>query len=741
MPARVTEAPAATTGSRPVTAVEGAATARAAAAVAAVADAGPPPTPRAAAPAAPTGADAPAHLSPAVPAATAELPPGPPAQPVAQPDRAPRFTPSQARALTFGGVALAGVGELYLQLAAPTTTSKAIGLLWLAVGAALFGLGAVTSLQAPCLQRMPPGRSVRFAIDRRGSAGIAAAVGALVFLTLIGRLLIGSTAGSDLLLWLIALAAFGMPFLEEIRIARPSAGQAAELGCLALLMIVMIVVTAHDLNSWLYSAIGDEYAFFWAAQAVLTDGIRRPFAQDGVYNAHPILGTIFQAGVMAIFGRDHFGWMLSSVLSLAMAMPGVYLLGRILAGRGVAILSTALFGFSHYVFAFSHIGPDNAMAQTPTAWALAFFALSLRKRVAWPLYASGVAAGLGFYTFYSARTIMPILALFVVVQQGWRASLTLRAWRDRLGELWPLGLGFVVAVAPILVVSGTAVVTQMFVQVPGGYSEAITGPPGQKILTNAWLNIPAFFQNSHTTLYVSGSLLDPVSAVLAALGIGLALRWWSETSSRLVLAWTFVSVAVTGLLSPHPTTAITRLLCVIPPLAMLGGLAACQIWRAIPVRAPGPTRQWAAIGAGTALVCVVLTLNMYRFFVQTPNRMHLTREAIVMRALRSPLCGPETAHTIIVARDNGLIGHVLRSYGLERELPRFIAHGDLKPGQPITIGTARCVVFGDPDDEPARRAIDDLRRVYPSGELIPVRDQAGIGSIAVFLPSPGEAGL
>ena len=257
-----------------------------------------------------------------------------------------------------------------------------------------------------------------------------------------------------------------------------------------------------------------------------------------MYGAHPVLGTIFQAGVMAVFGRNHFGWVFSSVLSAALAIPAVYLIGRALAGRGVGLIAAALFASSHYIFAFSHIGYNNMMAPTPIAWSIAFFALALRRPQPWLLYASGLAAGLGFYTFYSARATMPILALFILVQYGWRGCLTPRGLRDRLLELWPLLLGFVLAAGPIFAR-----------QRHGRHHAHVQRGAGRLRLRHHRTAGP----EDHVQLLAEragllrqlavgplhlGSLLDPVTAVLAALGIGLAIRWWSRPLCKLLLIWT-----------------------------------------------------------------------------------------------------------------------------------------------------------------------------------------------------------
>lgn len=650
-----------------------------------------------------------------------------------------RSTAQRARALTFAGVVLAAASEYALQLVPATVWPKALGLVGLSVAAALFGLGAVqrflpSRLEDPVLVRLNP-----VAALRHDAAWVAAGTGALAFITLLLRLRFGSVASTDLLLWAVVLLAFGLAFVGDIKPWRPSRPVAYEIGGVAALMLLFLLLNAYDVNDWYYSAIGDEYAFLNEARGVLNGGIRRPFAQDAVYGAHPMLGVLFQAAVMALFGSNHVGWILSSILSAALAIPAMYLLGRLLGGRVIALLAAALFASSHYLFAFSHLGYNNVMAPTPVAWAFALFVLSIHRQRAALLYGAGVATGLGFYTFYSARAARPILGLVVLAQYGWRGCVTPRGLRDRSLELWPLLLGFALAAAPIFAASGTAVITRMFAEVPGGSPVAATVSPLQKIIENAWLNVPAFFTGTHARHFTSGSLVDPVTAALAVLGFGLAVRWWSNLAAKLLLIWTLVAIGITALLSPYPIVAITRLLFAVPPLVLLAALAAMQVWTHLMSLVPERRVMHAAYGALAGLLLVVLALNLHRFWVTTPSRLHLTQETVVIRALRMPICGADMTRSVVVMANFGLLRLALLSYGPEHALPRMIPHAELRPNQPLPVDGVNCVIFGNPAADEARQQIEALGRAYPGAEFVPVQDLAGIGTVVAFR-SPGEPG-
>jgi hypothetical protein len=90
-------------------------------------------------------------------------------------------------------------------------------------------------------------------------------------------------------------------------------------------------------------------------------------------------------------------------------------------------------------------------------------------------------------------------------------------------------------------------------------------------------------------------------------------------------------------------------------------------------------------------------------------------------------------------RGTGLLRGALLSYGPERDLPRLIAQPDLKPDEPIQLGDARCVIFGHPNDDEAKQAMESLKRAHPDAETVPFKDFVGIGTVQVVRPAAGAA--
>ena len=543
----------------------------------------------------------------------------------------------------------------------------------------------------------------------------------------------GATSGYMLLPWIVALATFAIPLLPRVPSlpVLPTAWMrehCADLLLVLSLVAAFIALNTYDLQDWYYSAIGDEFLFFEHAKHITEEGVTRPFSQEGVYDKHPVMSSVFQAVVMWVFGADYFGWTFSETLNAALTIPGVYLLGYAFGGRKAAAISASLFAFSHFIFAFSHAGYNNLSSLPVAVWSLALFVLGWRNGNPLLLYAAGVVAGFGFYTHYSGRAVLPIILLFAVTAGSPR----------RLLGLWPLAFGFALTVAPTFIVEQEQVFTRMFGQVVGGYSEAVAGSIGDRILNNIEINLPAFNYNSTVHSYVYGSLLDPVSAVLAVLGIGFALGHIRKPYPRLLLIWFGVAAFMTGILSPYPHVAITRLAFVVPPLALLAGLLAGQIGDALQIRADRIVRSLARIAVPallSLLLAVILALNLWQFWQVTPSAFPHRPEAVALGAYRSGHCISDVNRTLLVGQavgDGSLMNQVLTVFDPDGPVPRRLNHDEAAQGTALTGPPLRCVIFINPGAPEVRTLQEDLAHRYPEGEIITFTNPSGTTTVEIF---------
>ncbi len=520
-------------------------------------------------------------------------------------------------------------------------------------------------------------------------------VGSALHLFLLVRVLTEPTNGYDIVLWLAGMAAFGLSFLNlnalrNLRYPFPLVDTAI----VAALMLACIALHAHDLRDWYYAAIGDEIGFFLRVRQILEEGIERPFSLQGVYHNSPMLNSIYQASVSWIFGGGAWGWKFSSVLSIAIALPAIYILGYMFAGRIAGIVAAGVLVSSHYVMAFTHIGYTNLDALAITAWAMLAFIVGSKQKSASILFVAGIAAGLALYTALPARAIFPLFAAWVIIS---------RMGLRQLYSLWPIALGFAVCGLPFLIANGLdgILITGQETISPNSRFDSEIGDPFIRIVDNLESNLLVWWWNDHMSHYTSGSLLDAVSGVLAIIGIGVAVGKW-RPSDKMLIAWLGVTMIGTAVMSPYSYIPLTRMHSTLIPLALLSGVGVseCLGW----IKGYRTYKYVAVAG----LLVVILALNVWRFQVTTPNALpHYSLESLAIKAWQSDECGADN-DTLFVGRDGHLVDLVLLTYIPEGERPRVVGYEDplvLPPGP-------ACKIFFRPDDPQAQQRLQILEDVF-----------------------------
>ncbi len=556
----------------------------------------------------------------------------------------------------------------------------------------------------------------------------------------------------DILLWcasIAAFAAFFIPSRHDItnpnrvgfsillagwlrrwppRFAAAARRRSRDLLPLLAILLIYCAVTMPNLTAWRYSAIGDEYIFYEHAAHMLDEGISRPFSQDGVYGNHPQLNTIYTAAIMRVFGDGHFGWKMTGVVSTALATAGIYVLGYVLGYRSSGILAAGLFASSHYLLGLVNAGYNHTDALPFTVWALAFFVIGLRTRNPLFLYLAGAFVGLGFYFHYSARItglVMLPTALATIKPR-------------QLLALWPLVFGFLLTAWPTLLISQGEIITRMLAQSVGGYSEAVSGPVARRLADNLTNNLPAFHFNRNSHSYVGGPLLDPVTGALAAVGVGLAVGSANRLASILTLVWIVVAFSATGLISPYPATAITRLFPLVAPLALLAGLAAAVLLDLLPIWVWTNWRRHLPAAVLVVILVGVLALNTHQSWSATHRAYHYTTEALTIGALRHQHCDNAVARTMFVGAnpgstlDSALASYRPESYSHNRLYPEW------PPEEPLPEPAPNCVIFVDPASPEARALQAALQTRYPDGELYVFTTPSGKSQVEYFYRSGME---
>ena len=650
------------------------------------------------------------------------------------------------------GALLVALAQAYLTLAnEPGKDAPALGIFALAAGFALFALGAfgrsgsddtpdaLDRVNIPALQSL---------MGRLTAVNVAAlGVGFIAMAMLTFRLLSGSDSGWDMLLWLIAIGAFAVPFIRRPSISLPSCPNAfapfgvsiprryyADIVIVIALVGVFVGLNTHDLTDWYYSAVGDEYAFYNFARELAEDGLQRPFDLDGVYGEiNPVMSSIYPALVMRLLGIGNYSWKLSLIVSIAIAIPGMYILGHIIAGRIGALVSSAILAFSHYIFAFMHIGYPNSDVLPIVVWSIVLFLLGLRRGSSLLIYASGALAGFGLLFNIVARAATIVVFLYALSQPN---------IRRRLISLWPWALGVCLTVLPLFFVNGAEVLTSVADRIVSPSSQHASEYEGilGRILANSVQNLTAFNYNSRVSHYVSGSLLDPISAALALLGLGYCLGTIRKASSQLLLIVFAVLATGTALLSPYPYVPITRMSGMLIPLALMAGVLVARFSDGAVSPSTGATAgvlggRALQISALSILAAAVLALNAWQFWVATPQVFQHTREAVAIGAMRSDACEGAAGDVVVLGRTTiPLLKPALESYHPNGPLPHLLDHSDIEANR-TPPESPRCVVLMNPSDEEIQSFKQDLASRFPEGRFSIFANPSNTTSVEVFVLS------
>lgn len=163
---------------------------------------------------------------------------------------------------------------------------------------------------------------------------------------------------------------------------------------------------------------------------------------------HPFLSCVPRFWFHNYFhDRPYFGSRLLSVIVGMATLLLIFLFMRAYLGRLAAWVAIILFGTSHMFFIFARSGLTNLDAVFLVALSIAALMAALHSKRISMGFLAGVAAGLGFYTYYAALVIFPIICAVFLLELIRQPRRSLKNWR-----IWAtLIAGYVVASLPNIV--------------------------------------------------------------------------------------------------------------------------------------------------------------------------------------------------------------------------------------------------------------------------------------------------
>jgi sugar lactone lactonase YvrE/4-amino-4-deoxy-L-arabinose transferase-like glycosyltransferase len=489
------------------------------------------------------------------------------------------------------------------------------------------------------------------------------------------------------------------------------------------LFVALVVPT---LANWRYSYIGDEYAFLQVAHELYSGRAFDPFWQAGVYSTHPLLSSWIPALTMRLFGADVVGWKLGLVAMGVLAIPITYLAGRWLFDRTTGMVAAGVVATSHYLFAYSHTGHNNIDSVPWVILTALLVGVALVRPSPLVWFAAGATAGFSLYWFFAARVAGPMIAL-AMLQRG------PRRFRDGLA---PALLGTAIVAAPFLARNQAETVTRMLLE--SATTKPI--PLGEQLVEIArltGLSALAFHWSTAHGLYISLGLLDPFSAALSALGVGLALLHLRDWRRRTMLIWYLMILLITGGLARHSSISVPRHLVLVPLMAVFVGDAVSHLLRAL---APLSGRALRAPLAGLTVVALVALLagaNVHRFRIVTPERNQVLPEMMAMAALYDPRCRAAGPFPIYVGGARaGAMPMMLSMWEPNRYEPMAVTEAEY-----FAVPAYQrwpCAVVVDPEGQLATRALATALRAGQGATSVEIRDDARKKG-ALLIRHPPEA--
>ncbi len=419
---------------------------------------------------------------------------------------------------------------------------------------------------------------------------------------------------------------------------------------LILLSFFALRLYALDINSWRYSFIGDEYAFYDFIQKLLKLGQIKdlnPFSPAAVYDSHPAMSSYYQALVVRLFGTDNTGWRLSSNLAAAACLIPFYVLLKSLFGRREAIIGTILLFASHYFIAFSHLGYNNNHVIFPLVLGLAACFWGIESGSLFGFALAGTACGWGFYTFYSSRLTIGVILIFFLVM-----------FIDRLRSRHVVYLGilfltFFLTIAPQLMnshgnfkinllketmfrqeLNDLSAKTGQATRVDQASKEVspevflqlkLTTATKKLVVNNIILSLLVPLHYQAKSPFVHGQLLDYLSGAFCLLGLAYSLFWGLRRRDYLALNLSYlICLLAVGALSHHHYPPVTRLFFILPFLLVY---ATIGIRGALLLLSPlMPTAR-----LGRFLLLAILGLNLWQVYYRSPSKLASTPLALKVK--------------------------------------------------------------------------------------------------------------
>ena len=298
---------------------------------------------------------------------------------------------------------------------------------------------------------------------------------------------------------------------------------------------------------------------------------------------HSLFSHQLFAWSMRLFGQDHYGLVMLSVLTGTLTLPVVYFLGREMFGWKIGLIAMALLTISYTHIHFSRI----LFTPLPTFLVTLMLYLlfrGLRTRQPFWFALAGIASGLALLVYYSGR-IGPVIVLALWC---WALLWNRQALTDKWRHWIVFALSALLSFGPML--AYVALNLDSFVgrgNIVGLFNPDImthlmnkyqVGTVGQVILEQVkrtFLTFHLYGDESPHFAYL-GPMVSPLSSALLVFGLGICLVRLRRLSYFALVAWIVLTLLLGGVLTSDPPFW-PHLAIVLPAVALVAALAAGMI--------------------------------------------------------------------------------------------------------------------------------------------------------------------
>ncbi len=437
--------------------------------------------------------------------------------------------------------------------------------------------------------------------------------------------------------------------------------------CLAL------IYYSWNINSWKFSYVGDEWAFYvFAKEIVSRHFIINPFDFHGVYWQNTVLSSIYQALFLKLIGFSNFAWRLSNIALIIPITIFFYKWMKKSFEPEIALYSTILLQCSFYLANFFKVGKN--MPQALALLLVCLFAADncTKNPSKKNFFILGLLLGISFYIY-----IGPIFPILI-----WPYLLPL-LHKDRFKQAFSsslfLILGYSLLLFPSLVQFSTW-----------------DGPAGKtflhreftdnkQILINIYHNFLLFYKNYDYIFaqFVAGPYLDIISRILAFIGTLIAL-FHIRKNKYLFLFISYISTCIIiGITSPYVYAPTTRGIFFLPFGAAFAGIALYYIMKKMP-------KYFIVL-----TLSLVFILNFYQSQIGVFKISGYSSTALVIKAMQDAQRSNTIKNTILLLSDTNSyrydnLGEMRQAYDLEKIPFSIVSASQL---QCLHLNNAKIIMF------------------------------------------------